>query len=1579
MAPRLPKPKRVIRKPSSGTPSASNNNNNSSNNSSNNNNNNPFADDSNRSDDGNDDDDEGDDVFHNADALSSSRKNYTTNSSSNAAATTITTTTTTISSSSASKVKKFTSKAGKFAKKGFPVYHSSPGNGNANRGDGSDSGGRSGEGSSPGGAGGGGGSGGGLDGLGASNRARASKNPFETSEGAMRLNRILDQKNAAGGGCGGNAAVGRSGGNPSGGGGGVVPSPGAIGRSKSDGGGVDAAAGDRAGGDPPSSPSATSFRNVASSNAILSGGGGNHHSKQLFPDYVPPSTVQLSDPADETAVGEMTCRISAKQRVDSRSIGGMIVAGDGKVEARTGNVLLRDGWEDLLAAEDGTSAAPVEAAAGEAKAQGPRLQGTSRRTSLRNAIARPMNRLTNECLFSMCVSQFDLSVGLTGGPSGGKKRHIPIAKTRNKLRYIVILRSTNRPLLRPKPLGKKGVEGGGGLGNRGGSVGEDDEFDDDDDDDDLGSDDGYDNMYNPEQSEAGSSIKPAASKKGRRKSVNEGGSDAGPEDGKKATPKRYEEYDCGIPPEREISSFPAILCMAIHADGTKPDVRKILELDKLVSIENAPPRKNDSTGSAGNVILVFRNGDAVEIDCDLPNAVMHSIGAGVGGGGGHGAISGLKKKNSDSQNRLRKEKFLWSLLQIHAILCTAVVERTAAAAALARPGSVLATSQLPPLVVRNVDRAELQYISTVNGFLTDSPVLCALLDRQSKQRNRNRGMLAAGGGNAEEKKSDDIVEEGKDEMDGMAYDMMMGNYNRIALFVNEEEKRDAADVLNSTPWQQQEITSEGTMNVDASATAETLVRLLQQRMRDLEAETCRRLISWEDEKFYSALGGRSEGNATDEGNDNTVDAMSLNDLFKTLQRLDDELEKMESWIQDRAATIKPITDECHGIEEENRMLEQQWISYEALGNELKRLLGGLVLPQSLMKVLENPGSVIVYDRSGAIDVERSEEGVELIHQAGQALKVAIDAAETEGGIHLRAVSDTVKTLSATSTKFCGSLARIVVTVMEQLSKEVCSNSDSMVGKNDNHSIIARKIREAQRSFQASLLSYIKLIEILALLKPDILPAVRDAYSELVAEGIMSKKRMKAYFASLPGRTSVKLAHDDKFDALPGRSSASVTHDLSEYPPVSLRSSNPPEASAMMKPVNVEDIEAALAEMLPLIAREAYFTAALFGLSSRHLDGRQKKRNFEAAKKSVDNSSQYFRYYMTRICGIASEMDAEGKKVKGDAMLSLVASIHLNESMDGYIDRHKKGGDHSLSLAYVRATILDLRKKVDKQWVIWVEDQIKWIRSNPGVPLNGKRAGIFASVARFPSYLDHVFICCKAGRSKDHSPNLAKIKVVSYYLQKMASALFASLNECAERETTDQQYASNVMRMENSYFFTQSIKQRGPDATDLFQKQITGASAICKQSTDAYLGWMIKREFKAMHSLFSNISRIRKDVGDADVPIHVPRAQFVRTLQKESSREIMKEKIGVVYARMEKHLSESGGLLPVAWKALVKVLYEWFGRWEKLSTSCYKFILEPSAIDVVRIAKAASGVAMAPSNRKGVSESRAKNQSASIEI
>ena len=92
---------------------------------------------------------------------------------------------------------------------------------------------------------------------------------------------------------------------------------------------------------------------------------------------------------------------------------------------------------------------------------------------------------------------------------------------------------------------------------------------------------------------------------------------------------------------------------------------------------------------------------------------------------------------------------------------------------------------------------------------------------------------------------------------------------------------------------------------------------------------------------------------------------------------------------------------------------------------------------------------------------------------------------------------------------------------------------------------------------------------------------------------MNKKRMKFYFALLPGRTSVKIAHDiNSKSKFPGGTPASVTHDLSEYAPVSLRHPNASDASGIIKLVNVEDIEAALSEMLPLVSYQTTTTTDL---------------------------------------------------------------------------------------------------------------------------------------------------------------------------------------------------------------------------------------------------------------------------------------------------------------------------------------------------------------------------------------------------
>lgn len=86
-----------------------------------------------------------------------------------------------------------------------------------------------------------------------------------------------------------------------------------------------------------------------------------------------------------------------------------------------------------------------------------------------------------------------------------------------------------------------------------------------------------------------------------------------------------------------------------------------------------------------------------------------------------------------------------------------------------------------------------------------------------------------------------------------------------------------------------------------------------------------------------------------------------------------------------------------------------------------------------------------------------------------------------------------------------------------------------------------------------------LIEVLALLKPQLLPAIRDAYSEMVSEGILMKKRMKGYFQALPGKNAAVTQF--------------VARDLKDYSP------NDQEK----KTVNATDIAATLGELLPVVS------------------------------------------------------------------------------------------------------------------------------------------------------------------------------------------------------------------------------------------------------------------------------------------------------------------------------------------------------------------------------------------------------------
>ena len=420
--------------------------------------------------------------------------------------------------------------------------------------------------------------------------------------------------------------------------------------------------------------------------------------------------------------------------------------------------------------------------------------------------------------------------------------------------------------------------------------------------------------------------------------------------------------------------------------------------------------------------------------------------------------------------------------------------------------------------MRHVDRAELQYISTVNGFLSDNPVLCALLERQ---RNLNLNLKGGGNGNLtvtsgarsgagtgagaggsspaggkdheNQRDRKARMEESKrehgqidDEMDGIAYDMIMGNFGRVTLFLSEGEKHDAEEVLNATIIERDAngnaIISDGgdrdrdrdqglgnseVFNLEESGdTAENLTQLLQKRMRDLEAETCRRLIAWEDEKKYSV-----SGNAPTRRD--TMEAQSLSSLFQTLDGLDKELEDMEEWLSDKAAAIKPLTDDCREVEEVNRELDQQKFSYELLSIELGRLLDGLEVEPGVLDVLMNPTKRMFYHPNGDINVKESESSVEEIYLAGKALKMSFDKVQEESGVHLRAVSERVEGLLQVSNSFCQAVAGIMVGVMKRTIVEVGDADDASTSKqeskNASHATIAKSIRSVSSFANAPVL------------------------------------------------------------------------------------------------------------------------------------------------------------------------------------------------------------------------------------------------------------------------------------------------------------------------------------------------------------------------------------------------------------------------------------------------------------------------------------------------------------------------------
>lgn len=154
----------------------------------------------------------------------------------------------------------------------------------------------------------------------------------------------------------------------------------------------------------------------------------------------------------------------------------------------------------------------------------------------------------------------------------------------------------------------------------------------------------------------------------------------------------------------------------------------------------------------------------------------------------------------------------------------------------------------------------------------------------------------------------------------------------------------------------------------------------------------------------------------------------------------------------------------------------------------------------------------------------------------------------------------------------------------------------------------------------------------------------------------------------------------------------------------------------------------------------------------------------------------------------------------------------------------------------------------------------------------------------------------------------------------------------------------------------------------FKPHLDTAKVMLNQATNSYITWSIKRELKGLYVLFNNIDRIRKDVGDQDVPIHCPRATFVRTLTKEVGANVIKVKCEEIRKRMEKHFAETSDLGEV-WDQMSSVLLTDYEGYSKLASQLYRFRFEVSTEELRRVLRATGGDVSATMRRRSGGEKR----------
>ncbi|GAB2231179.1 hypothetical protein Droror1_Dr00027467 [Drosera rotundifolia] len=617
----------------------------------------------------------------------------------------------------------------------------------------------------------------------------------------------------------------------------------------------------------------------------------------------------------------------------------------------------------------------------------------------------------------------------------------------------------------------------------------------------------------------------------------------------------------------------------------------------------------------------------------------------------------------------------------------------------------------------------------------------------------------------------------------------------------------------------------------------------------------------------------------------------LDEVVQGIDAAMSSVDDMNEWLGTVNVKLRHMREDIESIETRNNNLEMQSVNYEALAEELDKLIARLHIPSEYTKCLT----------AGSFDEANMIKNIEACEWLGTALRGLQVPSLDPSYAHMRAVKETKAELQKLKSTF-------VHRASEFLGNYFASLVDFMISDKSYFSQRGQLKRPDHADLRYKCRTYARLLQHLKSLDKSCLGSLRKAYCRSLNQ--LLRREAREFANEL--RASTKASRNPTV-WLEGSGSSSQTMSNADTSAVS-------DAYSKM-----------LTIFIPLLVDESSFFAHFmcFEVPTLNPQGSIPCGNRSASHNDEANDDDL---------GIIDIDDNDNKAVQSSAELETLNEC-LKDLLDGIqedfyavvdwaykidplrcismhgITERYLSGQKADAAGFVRLLLGDLESRISMQFNRFVNEACNQIEKNER---NVRQIGVLSYIPRFATLATRMEQYIQ-GQSRD---------LVDRAYTKFVSVMFATLEKIAAAE----QKFADILLLENYAAFQNSLYDLANIVTTL-AKFYHQASEAYEQACTRHISSIIDTQFDKLIQFINRVERVIYVIPTEDIPLQTGLSKVELRKVVRASLSGVDKYIGSMYKKLQKNLT-SEELLPSLWDKCKKEFLEKYDSFAQMVAKVY---------------------------------------------